>query len=204
MGSRFPSHQLSNGLYVSGYLEQLKERTPTFSSAAIPCTSGDINMSGELGKMFDMSSDGSKSRKSGPLPGAPLRIGSFGGAASHSGPIHHLSGWSGYSSSGHIASAGSSSMKKNLSGPLNKHREPMRKSSASQSGGNTRQNSVSIPPVLSTSGLITSGPLNSSGGPRKLSGPLEPTGSMKSLGSSSAHPQAVTTFRQQNDSSFLR
>lgn len=54
MGSRIPSHQLSNGLYVSGRPEQLKERQPTIVSRAIPYTGGDVKKSGELGKMFDI------------------------------------------------------------------------------------------------------------------------------------------------------
>ncbi|XP_010063667.2 uncharacterized membrane protein At1g16860 isoform X2 [Eucalyptus grandis] len=212
MGSRFPSHQLSNGLYVSGRPEQPKEKTPTMSSVAMPYTGGDIKKSGELGKMFDIPMDGSKSRKSGPIAGAPMRTGSFGGAASHSGPImHNTSGRASYTASGPVTSgqmSGSASMKKTNSGPLNKHGEPIKKSSGPQSGGVTRQNSGPIPPVLPTTGLITSGPissgpLNSSGAPRKVSGPLDSLGSMK-LPSSVAHLQAVTTLTQDNESSFMR
>ncbi|KAK3427891.1 hypothetical protein EUGRSUZ_F04025 [Eucalyptus grandis] len=212
MGSRFPSHQLSNGLYVSGRPEQPKEKTPTMSSIAMPYTGGDIKKSGELGKMFDIPMDGSKSRKSGPIAGAPMRTGSFGGAASHSGPImHNTSGRASYTASGPVTSgqmSGSASMKKTNSGPLNKHGEPIKKSSGPQSGGVTRQNSGPIPPVLPTTGLITSGPissgpLNSSGAPRKVSGPLDSLGSMK-LPSSVAHLQAVTTLTQDNESSFMR
>ncbi|KAI3680467.1 hypothetical protein L6452_35238 [Arctium lappa] len=54
MGSRIPSHQLSNGLYVSGRPEHHKERQPTIGSRAIPYTGGDVKKSGELGKMFDI------------------------------------------------------------------------------------------------------------------------------------------------------
>lgn len=54
MGSRIQSHQLSNGLVVSGRPEQLKERQPTMSLRAVPYTGGDIKKSGELGKMFDI------------------------------------------------------------------------------------------------------------------------------------------------------
>ncbi|XWS19345.1 hypothetical protein CRYUN_Cryun31cG0007400 [Craigia yunnanensis] len=54
MGSRVRSHQLSNGLLVSGRPEQLKERQPTMSARAVPYTGGDIKKSGELGKMFDI------------------------------------------------------------------------------------------------------------------------------------------------------
>ncbi|KAL1319720.1 hypothetical protein HN51_064496 [Arachis hypogaea] len=208
MGSRFPSHQLSNGLYVSGRPEQPKERTPTMSSVAMPYTGGDIKKSGELGKMFDIPMDGSKSRKSGPLNSAPSRTGSFGGAASHSGPImQNAAARSAYVTSGNLSAGGmsaSASMKKTNSGPLNKHGEPVKKSSGPQSGGVTRQNSGPIPPVLPTTGLITSGPLNSSGAPRKVSGPLESTGSMKSHTSSIAHNPAVTTLSLDDEYSFRR
>ncbi|KAM5588838.1 putative membrane protein [Rosa sericea] len=54
MGSRIPSHQLSNGLVVSGPPEQFKERQPTMGSRAVPYTGGDVKKSGELGKMFDI------------------------------------------------------------------------------------------------------------------------------------------------------
>ncbi|GLT61771.1 hypothetical protein SLA2020_344530 [Shorea laevis] len=210
MGSRYPSHQLSNGLYVSGRPEQPKERTPTMSSAAMPYTGGDIKKSGELGKMFDIPTDGSKSRKSGPLTGSLSRTGSFGVVASQSGS--NVASRTGYSTSGPQPSAGmpgSNSMKKTNSGPLNKHGEPIKKSSGPQSGGATRQNSGPIPPVLPTTGLITSGPissgpLNSSGAPRKTSGPLESTGSHKTYGSSIVHSPAVTTLMQDDDFSFRR
>ncbi|XP_020237773.1 uncharacterized membrane protein At1g16860 isoform X2 [Cajanus cajan] len=204
MGSRIPSHQLSNGLYVSGRPEQPKERTPTMTSTAMPYTGGDIKKSGELGKMFDIPVDGSKSRKSGPILGAPSRTGSFGGAGSHSGPIQpNAAARAVYTTSGPMSS-GSASLKKSNSGPLNKHGEPVKKSSGPQSGGVTpvgRQNSGPLAPVLPTTGLITSGPissgpLNSSGAPRKVSGPLEATGSMKLQGSAAVHNQAVTVLSQ--------
>jgi len=207
MGSRFPSHQLSNGLYVSGRPEQPKERTPITTSVAMPYTGGDIKKSGELGKMFDIPMDGSKSRKSGQLNNAPSRTGSFVGAASHSGPIMpNTAARSIYTTSGNLSSGGVSasvSMKKTTSGPLNKHGEPVKKSSGPQSGGVTRQNSGPIPPVLPTTGLITSGPLNSSGAPRKVSGPLEFTGSMKSH-SSVTHNPATTTLSLDDEYSFSR
>ncbi|KAL6996103.1 hypothetical protein U1Q18_006242 [Sarracenia purpurea var. burkii] len=215
MGSRFPSHQLSNGLYVSGKPEQPKERTPTMSSTAMPYTGGDIKKSGELGKMFDIPFDGSKSRKSGPLTGPPSRTGSFAGAASHSGPISNAAARASYSTSGPVQSAGFSSttpVKKSNSGPLNKHGEPIKKSSGPQPGGVTqvtRQNSGPLTPVLPATGLITSGPIssgpiNSSGGPRKLSGVLDSMGSVKVHGSSVIHNQAVTTLSQDDDYSFKR
>ncbi|XP_022843625.1 uncharacterized membrane protein At1g16860-like [Olea europaea var. sylvestris] len=216
MGSRFPSHQLSNGLYVSGRPEQPKERTPTMSSVAMPYTGGDIKKSGELGKMFDIPVDGSKSRKSGPISSASSRTGSFAGAASHSGPINsNAAARPSYSTSGPVPSmgvTGSTSMKKSNSGPLNKHGEPIKKSSGPQSGGvtpNARQNSGPQPPNLPatgliTSGPITSGPLNSFGAQKKVSGPLDSTGSVKVHGSSVANNQAVTTLGQDDDYSFKR
>jgi hypothetical protein len=220
MGSRFPSHQLSNGLYVSGRPEQPKERTPTMSSTAMPYTGGDIKKSGELGKMFDIPMESSKSRKSGPISGPPSRTGSFAGAASHSGPISNAAARVSYSSSGPVSSAGvtgSASVKKSNSGPLNKHGEPIKKSSGPQSGGVTpvaRQNSGPLTPVLPATGLITSGPissgpissgpLNSSGAPRKVSGSLDSMGSVKVQGSSVTHNQAVTILSQDDDYSFRR
>ncbi|WOG83109.1 hypothetical protein DCAR_0102283 [Daucus carota subsp. sativus] len=75
MATRFPSHQLSSGLYVSGRPEQpAKERPPTMSSRAVPYTGGDVKKSGELGKMFDIPGVGSGSGSnsgSGPVPGHP-------------------------------------------------------------------------------------------------------------------------------------
>lgn len=216
MGSRFPSHQLSNGLYVSGRPEQPKEKLPTMSSVAMPYTGGDIKRSGELGKMFDIPVDGSKSRKSGPITNASMRSGSFATSSSHSGPINpNAAARSSYSTSGPVSSfgvAGSSSVKKSNSGPLNKHGEPIKKSSGPQSGGVTpvnRQNSGPLPPVLPTTGLITSGPissgpLNSSGAPRKVSGPLDSSGSVKVHGSSISNNQAVTTLGQDDVHSFKR
>ncbi|ERN12460.1 hypothetical protein AMTRI_Chr01g136930 [Amborella trichopoda] len=213
MGSRFPSHQLSNGLYVSGRPEQHKERPPTMSSTAMPYTGGDIKKSGELGKMFDIQVEGSKSRKSGPISNAPSRTGSFGGAASHSGPIMHNS--SGRASSNSVPGSvvtGPNRQKSN-SGPLNnRHGDGIKKSSGPQSGGVTpiaRQNSGPIPPVLPATGLITSGPissgpLNSSGAPRKVSGPLDGAASVKLHSISIAHNQAVTNLSNEEQYSFKR
>ncbi|XWS20651.1 hypothetical protein CRYUN_Cryun31cG0121100 [Craigia yunnanensis] len=212
MGSRFPSHKLSNGLYVSGRPEHPKERTPTMSSVAMPYTGGDIKKSGELGKMFDIPVDGSKSRKSGPINSAPSRTGSFGGSASHSGSmIPNAAPRAGYTTSGPGPTgdmSGSASLKKSNSGPLNRHGDPVKKSSGPQSGGVTptgRQNSGPIPVLpatgLITSGPISSGPLNSCGAPRKVSGPSE---SMKVHGSAVAHKQAVNILNQDDEFSFKR
>ncbi|KAJ6925360.1 ubiquitin-specific protease family C19-related protein [Populus alba x Populus x berolinensis] len=55
MGTRIQSHQLKNGLFVSGRREQQqKEKQPTMAARAVPYTGGDIKKSGELGKMFDI------------------------------------------------------------------------------------------------------------------------------------------------------
>ncbi|KAL3632159.1 hypothetical protein CASFOL_025143 [Castilleja foliolosa] len=195
MGSRFPSHQLSNGLFVSGRQEQPKEKTPTMSSVAMPYTGGDIKKSGELGKMFAIPVDASKSRKSGPInPNAAAR--------------------SSYSTSGPISSmgvSGSASMKKSNSGPLSKHGEPIKRYSGPLSGGvmpASRQNSGPQPPILPTTGLITSGPissgpLNSSGAPRKVSGHLDPSGSIRSHGSTVSNV-GVTKLGQENEYSFKK
>ncbi|KAL0344907.1 UNVERIFIED_CONTAM: putative membrane protein [Sesamum radiatum] len=181
MGSRFPSHQLSNGLYVSGRPEQPKEKTPTMSSVAMPYTGGDIKKSGELGKMFDIPMDGSRSRKSGPINNAPSRTGSFGGAPSHSGQLNSANRAS--VSAGGVP--GSASLKKTNSGPLNKHGEPLKKSSGPQGGGTvvSRQNS---------------------GAPRKASGPLESAGSMKLHNASIVNNQAVTHLSQDDEYSFRK
>ncbi|KAG9449221.1 hypothetical protein H6P81_009186 [Aristolochia fimbriata] len=221
MGSRFPSHQLSNGLYVSGRPEQPKERPITMSSTAMPYTGGDIKKSGELGKMFDIPVDGSKSRKSGPITGAPSRTGSFGGAASHSGPINPAAR-SGYSTSGPVSAGGipgsasmvtgGSNRQKSNSGPLNRHGDSVKKASGPQSGGVTpvvRQNSGPLAPVLPATGLITSGPissgpLNSSGAPRKVSGPLDSHGSVKLHSTSIIHNPAVTNLSHEDEYSFKR
>eukprot|EP00262_Sarcandra_glabra_P001912 TRINITY_DN1208_c2_g4_i1.p1 TRINITY_DN1208_c2_g4~~TRINITY_DN1208_c2_g4_i1.p1 ORF type:complete len:497 (+),score=60.04 TRINITY_DN1208_c2_g4_i1:114-1493(+) len=189
----------------------------------MPYTGGDIKKSGELGKMFDIHVENSKSRKSGPIANAPSRTGSFGGAASHSGPINtNVAGRSSYSTSGPVSSAsipgsasvvtGGSNRQKSNSGPLNRHGDPVKKSSGPQSGGVTpvvRQNSGSLPPVLPTTGLITSGPissgpLNSSGAPRKVSGPLDSVGSIKLHSTSMVHNQAVTNLSKEDDYSFRR
>ncbi|XP_078439148.1 putative membrane protein At1g16860 [Wolffia australiana] len=215
MGSRFPSHQLSNGLYVSGRPEQPKEKPVVLSSTPMPYTGGDIKKSGELGKMFDIPMEGSKSRKSGPITGPPARSGSFGGSASGGGPMNAApAGRSSYSS-GPISSQGGSmtgpSRQKSCSGPLNKQGDAIKKSSGPQPGTAApmaRQNSGPLAPVLPTTGLITSGPitsgpLSSSGALRKVSGPLDSTGLLKLHSSSFAHNQAVTNLSQVQEYSFM-
>ncbi|GJU57917.1 uncharacterized membrane protein-like protein [Tanacetum coccineum] len=198
MSSRFPSHQLSSGLYVSGRPEPPKEKAPTMSSTAAPYTGGDIKKSGELGKMFDVDHNGSRPRKSGQLAGAPLRTGSISGGNTSSHSMTRIGSLSG-------GVPGSGSMKKTSSGPLNKHGEPIRKSSGPQGGGMTsRQNSGPLPPVLPATGLITSGPLNSSGAPRKSSGPLDSSGSIKTRTISMVKNPSVTHLSQEDTNSFFK
>ncbi|XP_076949846.1 putative membrane protein At1g16860 [Bidens hawaiensis] len=205
MSSRITSHQLNNGLYVSGRPQPPKEKAPTMFSTAVPYTGGDIKKSGELGKMFD------GPRKSGQLTSGPLRTGSMSCSnTGHSGQISSHSMTRMSSLSGSVT--GSGSMKKTSSGPLNKHGEPIRKSYGSQGQSLTsgsRHNSGPQPPVLPATGLITSGPilsgpLNSSGGPRKSSGPLDPSMSIKSRTSSMVKNQAVTNLSQEGSYSFFR
>ncbi|KAF5789557.1 putative uncharacterized membrane protein [Helianthus annuus] len=205
MSSRITSHQLNNGLYVSGRPEPPKEKPPTMSSTAVPYTGGDIKKSGELGKMFE------GPRKSGQLTSGPLRTGSMG-----SGNMAHASQISSHSMNrvGSLSGGvpGSASLKKTNSGPLNKHGEPIRKSSGPQTGGLTsasRHNSGPLPPVLPTTGLITSGPilsgpLNSTGGPRKTSGPLDSSASIKSRTTSMVRNNAVTHLSPDGTQSFFR
>ncbi|GER53680.1 ubiquitin-specific protease family C19-related protein [Striga asiatica] len=192
MGSSFPSHQLSNGLYVSGLPEQPKEKTSTKCSVAVPYTGGDSKKSGELSKMFVIPPDGSKSRKTGPM----IQSGSAARAS--------------YSTPGPVSSMGLSSlasMKRLNSGPLSKHGEPIKKYSGPQSGAVTpvnRQTSGPLTPFLPTTGLITSGPISS--GPLNHSGALRnASGSMKLQGGSSVGKNmAVTTIGQENIShSFM-
>lgn len=186
MGSRFPSHQLSNGLYVSGLPEQPKEKAITMSSTAIPYTGGDIRKSGELGKMFDIPVDNTRSKKSGPITNAPARTGSFGGSSSS-------------------LITGGSGRQKSHSGPLNKQGESVKKFSGPQTGGVaplSRQNSgpLSLPTTgLITSGPISSGSLNSSGAPRKVSGPLDSTSASKLQKTSIANNQAITKLNQEGN-----
>ena len=46
MGTRIPSHQLSNGLHISKRQDQHKERQPTTGSRAAPTTGDDLKKSG--------------------------------------------------------------------------------------------------------------------------------------------------------------
>ncbi|KAG0468912.1 hypothetical protein HPP92_018240 [Vanilla planifolia] len=154
------------------------------SSEAVLYTGGDIKGLENLERCLTFF-DNSKSRKSGPVTNASSRIGSFGGSASS--VVTSSSGW-----------------QKSHSGPLNKLGESVKKSSGPQTGGIaplSRQNSGPIPPVLPTTGLITSGPissgpLNSSGAPRKVSGPFDSIGLAKLQRTTMANNQAVTKLSQ--------
>lgn len=174
MGStRFPSHQLSNGLYVSGHPEQYKERQPTFSSSAVPYTGGDIKKSGELGKMFDIPVEPPKSRKATPAQG---NYNKSAGASSNSGPLSSSGGpKSAYSTSGPLTSAGlprqnSASAAQNRSGPLSGNIMAGSRQ-ASHSGPLTRIDSAA-------GGVAKSG---STGNSQKNSGPLSGGGGTPSV-----------------------
>ncbi|KAH7423784.1 hypothetical protein KP509_12G073600 [Ceratopteris richardii] len=174
--NRVLSHQLSNGLYVSGAPDQYKERPVTMTSTAMPYTGGDIKKSGELGKMFDISVEAPKLKKSGPIHGGAARAGSFRGPSSNSGPL-----------SGNIIPPQSStgSRQSSNSGPLSKSGDPVivnihqNQKSLKTSGPLSRQNSGPLTPNLPATGLITSGPISSGplsasgGASRKYSGPID-------------------------------
>ncbi|XP_010434063.1 PREDICTED: uncharacterized membrane protein At1g16860 [Camelina sativa] len=112
MAGRIQSHQLPNGLYVSGKLEQPKERPPTMAARAVPYTGGDIKKSGELGRMFDISVVDSQ----GP---PPLIVGgnSSGGTSRLQAPPR-VSGSSSNPNSGSVRSGPNSGSVKKFSGPL--------------------------------------------------------------------------------------
>ncbi|KAH0855526.1 hypothetical protein HID58_007940, partial [Brassica napus] len=125
-------------------------------SVATPYTGGDIKKSGELGKILTFP-------PMEPSQGIWSNHRSFFKKAGQSGPLPNATGrclvfWP--------LPLG----RKTNSGPLSKHGEPLRKPLG------PHQNSGSIP-MLPTTGLKhlgrTSGPLNSSGGHRKISGPLD-------------------------------
>ncbi|KAK9935927.1 hypothetical protein M0R45_012800 [Rubus argutus] len=129
MGSRIPSHQLSNGLVVSGRPEQLKERQPTMGSRAVPYTGGDVKKSGELGKMFDIQI-GDHPSPSGPPPSKPSR---------HSSSSQH--------NSGSVRSGpNSGQISKKSSGPLTPQLQPGVLITSGQLGSGPQ---VSVPRRLS-------------------------------------------------------
>ncbi|XP_010539415.1 PREDICTED: uncharacterized membrane protein At1g16860-like [Tarenaya hassleriana] len=131
MGSRIQSHQLSNGLYVSGRPEQPKERPPTMAARSVLYTGsgGDIKKSGELGRMFDISIADTASSLGPP----PLVVGGSGGAI-RPPPSRVSSASSSNPNSGSVRSGSNSGPVRKSSGPLSQ---------------------------LQPTGLITSGPLGS-------------------------------------------
>lgn len=137
MGSRTGSHQLSNGLIVSGRPEQHKDRQPTVASRAVPYTGGDVKKSGELGKMYGIDFS------SGDHPGPPILKPSSRASSSS----QHNSG-----SVRSGPNSGQMGHKSSNSGPIPK------KSSSSGSGP--------IMTPIQPTGLIISGPLSSSAGRR--------------------------------------
>ncbi|EFJ34913.1 hypothetical protein SELMODRAFT_438884 [Selaginella moellendorffii] len=174
----FPSHQLSNGLYVSGRPDPYKERLPTMSSTAMPYTGGDIKKSGELGKMFDIPVEAPKTKKSGPIGsgvGNPQakqqqqqqqhQVGSAVLSRSHSGPLPSGAPRTAFPTSGPMSASKSYSQRSN-SGPLSGAGFA---SSGSKSGPLTG-------PHGAGGGLKTSGPLSGGTTPNvlKTSGPLTP------------------------------
>ncbi|KFK32204.1 hypothetical protein AALP_AA6G210700 [Arabis alpina] len=129
MAGRLQSHQLPSGLYVSGKLEQPKEKPPTMAARSMPYTGGDIKNSGELGRMFDISVSDPTSFQ------APPSI-FVGGAAKQPPRVLTSASSSSNPNSGSVRSGSQSGPIRKSSGPLSQ---------------------------LQPTGLITSGPLNSSG-----------------------------------------
>ncbi|KAG6418994.1 hypothetical protein SASPL_121202 [Salvia splendens] len=148
MSVRSGSHQLSNGLMVSGRPEQqLKERQPTMGSRAVPYTGGDVKKSGELGRMYgvDLSSG---DHHHYPPPVVPPKLPSRQPSSSQ-----HNSG---------SARSGPNS------GQMGKNSGPMSKKSSSSSF------SGPMTPIQPT-GLITSGPLSSNRRSGQLDAPAAPS-----------------------------
>ncbi|XP_050212393.1 uncharacterized membrane protein At1g16860 [Mercurialis annua] len=152
MASRIQSHQLKNGLFVSGRREHhLKEKQPTMASRSVPYTGGDIKKSGDLGKMFDI-----------PPADQPPNIKQPSRSSSSS-----------LQTSGSLRSAPNSGPVKKSSGPM----------------------------PLQPTGLITSGPLASSGPlppPHRRSGQLDhSTSGVGAAASSKAlYGSAVTSLTE--------
>ncbi|KAJ3696497.1 hypothetical protein LUZ61_000202 [Rhynchospora tenuis] len=151
MSTREPGYYLSSGLYVSGRPDQPKEKTAMSSSIAAPYTGGDVKNSDELGKMFDIpAADPARPKRSGPIYGSGSRqkSGPMSGARQKSGPVTSQAG-----------TGTGLAKQKSISGPINKHGDPVKRSSGPLSGGSTPMTA----PLIPATGLITSGPLKSSG-----------------------------------------
>lgn len=181
MTSRTGSHQLSNGLYVSGRPEHFKERPPTMASRAVPYTGGDVKRSGELGKMYGIdltatSSAGEHHAQPHPHPSSapPPSLKPLSRPSSSS---QHNSG-----SMRSGPNSGSISHKTSNSGPMPKK---YTSSSSSFSGPMT--------PIQPT-GLITSGPLGTSASGRSSrSSHLDPP---SGLSTKVAYGSAVTSLSE--------
>ncbi|KAH7857899.1 hypothetical protein Vadar_017726 [Vaccinium darrowii] len=91
MGTRIPSHQLSNGLYVSGppdHHHHLQTQLPTTPPPAVPYTGGHFKNSGNLSKMLDISSTLSSSpRHQNPPPLKPSRPSTSSSSQPNSGSL---------------------------------------------------------------------------------------------------------------------
>ncbi|KAL7130379.1 hypothetical protein ABFS83_13G129800 [Erythranthe nasuta] len=173
MGTRTGSHQLSNGLIVSGRPEQqLKERQPTMASRAVPYTGGDVKRSGELGKMYGVELSGGDHHHHHPPTGGPPKLPSRPPSSSQQN--------SGSARSG--PNSGPVGPKNTGSGPMSK-----RSSSSSFSGPMT--------PIQPT-GLITSGPLGTSSSNRR-SGQLDNTASAPSSFNKATYGSAVTSLGEE-------
>ncbi|KAJ7551149.1 hypothetical protein O6H91_06G001000 [Diphasiastrum complanatum] len=222
----FPSHQLSNGLYVSGRPDQYKERAPTMSTAAAPYTGGDIKKSGELGKMFDIPVEAPKLKPSGLVGGAQGKTTGVILSRSHSGPLPSGAPRSAFSTSGPLSSAGASNKpapQRCNSGPLTGIAVPGSKSGPlitgpsgvpSKSSGplsgsatpNVLKTSGPLAPQLPATGLITSGPIFSgplSSSRKVCSGPLDSSASGKFVPGFATN-QAINNLSNSQLYSFTR
>ncbi|KAL3521902.1 hypothetical protein ACH5RR_014736 [Cinchona calisaya] len=158
MNSRTGSHQLSNGLYVSGRPEQLKERQPTMASRAVPYTGGHVKNSGELGKMYGIEFTSSS--------GDHHHLHTSGGPPTLKPSSRHSS-FSQQNNNGSIRSGPNSGQLGHKSGYSGTMPKRYTSSSSSFSGPMT--------PIQPT-GLITSGPGGSNAGARSdRSGQHEPS-----------------------------
>jgi hypothetical protein len=196
-GAGVSAHQLSNGLYVSGQPDRHKDKGSVMSVAQMPYTGGDVKKSGELGKMLNIPVEASKA-------GARR---SAAASSSHSGPL--AGARSGFSSSGPLSSAGTPWVPGKSAGTISvggtggSHSGPLGRSGELGRAGGARTVSGPLQPSnslktsgpqtpvlpatgLITSGPITSGPLSSTGAPRKgLSGPQESSAAILAAGGGS-------------------
>eukprot|EP00249_Psilotum_nudum_P011131 c22981_g1_i1 orf=443-2011(-) len=184
-GNRVLSHQLSNGLYVSGTPDQYKERQPTMSSTVMPYTGGDVKRSGELGKMFDIPVEAPKLKKSSSAVGVATKAGSFRSASSNSGPLNaNNPPRSTYSTSGPLNSAGAPWQTSNMPASQSSISGPL----TGMGVGGTRQGSHSGP--LSRNGDPTGARTGVTGVSLKTSGPLSSTGGTPGVARQNSGSQA--------------